>query len=80
MAKVKVLSPITLLIDLLKDPDRKPIVRMITEILYLFFVYKRFPRQYFSGYLFKKWRTNIKDFFPCQFLYKKLNLLLMKMM
>jgi hypothetical protein len=72
MAKVKVMSPLALLLDLLKDPDRKPVLKMIKEIIYLFFVYRCFPRQYFSAYLFKKWRTNVKDFFPCQFLYDKI--------
>lgn len=72
MAKVKVLSPITLFLDLLKDPDRKPMYKIIAEVFYLFFVFKSFPRQYFSSYLFKKWRTNVKDFFPCQFLYDKI--------
>ena len=72
MADQNVLSPIHLFIDVLKDPDRKPIHKMITEILYLFLVYKRFPRHYFSYYLFKKWRINIRDFSPCQFLYDKI--------
>ena len=72
MAKVKVMSPVALLLDLLKDPDRKPVLKMIREIIYLTFVYRSFPRQYFSAYLFKKWRTNVKDFFPCQFLYDKI--------
>ncbi len=72
MAKVKVLSPITLFLDLLKDPDRKPMYKIISEVLYLFFIFKSFPRHYFSCYLFKKWQTNIRDFFPCKFLYEKI--------
>ena len=72
MSDNTILSPAHLFIDVLKDPDRKPIPRMISEILYLAFVFKRVPRHYFSSYLFKKWRINIRDFFPTKFLYYKI--------
>lgn len=59
-----------LLIDLLKDPDRKSILKITAEIISLFYLYRCIPRHYFSRYLFKKDRTNIKDYFPNKFLYR----------
>lgn len=58
------------MIDLLKDPDRKPLYKIFTELTYLTFIYRAFPRHYFSRYLFKKGRSNIKNYFPANFLYK----------
>jgi hypothetical protein len=55
--------------QILRDPDRKSIPRMIREFFYLYFYYKEFPRQYFSRYLFKKSRTNLLDYYPWKFLY-----------
>ena len=55
--------------QILKDPDRKSIIRMIWEFFYLYFYYGEFPRQYFSRYLFKKTRTNLLDYYPWKFLY-----------
>jgi hypothetical protein len=72
MSDNTILWPVKLFIDVLKDPDRKPIPRMISEILYLTFIFKRFPLHYFSSYLFKNWRINIGDFFPARFLYYKI--------
>jgi hypothetical protein len=69
MTNSKTLSFFALTKDLLKDPERKSILKMTSEIVYLLFVFKRFPRHYFSRYLFKKWRKNIKDFLPGKFLY-----------
>ena len=57
-----------LLLEILKDPERKPIFRITAEIISLFYLYKTIPRHYFSKYLFKKDRTNIKDYFPNKFL------------
>lgn len=64
------LSAIDLFIGFLKDPDRKPLNKIIAEILFLAGKQRRFPRYYFSRYLFKKGRTNIKDYFPDQFFEK----------
>lgn len=49
------------LIAIFKDPDRKPILRIIFECFILFFTYRELPKHYFSRYLFKKEKTNIKD-------------------
>jgi hypothetical protein len=64
------LSTIYLISDLLKDPDRKPIFKIVSELVYLAGKHGRFPRHYFSRYLFKKERTNINDYFPDGFFEK----------
>lgn len=69
MAKPKRIRSIDLFFDLLKDPDRKPLFKIIKEFISLFFFYKGFPRQYISCYLFKKNKTNIYDYMPAKFLY-----------
>lgn len=61
-------SKIELLKDLYKDPDRKPIYKMVTELLSLGQYHRDIPRHYFSRFLFKKNITNIKDYFPDKFL------------
>jgi hypothetical protein len=52
------------LIEILKDPDRKPLLRIIFELFNLLFIHKELPVHYFSRYLFKKGTTNIKDYLP----------------
>ena len=69
MISTSELSTHKLMAELLKDPDRKSILRMVFEVLYLFIRHRKFPRHYFSRYLFKKDRTNIMDYFPDKFLY-----------
>ncbi len=64
MTKLIVRSKRDQLIEILKDPDRKPIFRIIYDLSYLFFIYKELPVHYFSRYLFKKGVTNIKDYVP----------------
>jgi len=58
-----------LFLDILRDPDRKPMVTILSELFSLSLYYRKFPRHYFSRYLFKKGKTNIKDYFPDDFLY-----------
>lgn len=65
-------SKIDLLFDVIKDPDRKPLLTMTSELFTLLFYHKSLPMHYFSRYLFKKGQTNIKDYFPDDFLYYKL--------
>ncbi len=55
--------------QLLKDPDRKSIPRIIAELLYVTSIYKTIPTHYFSRYMFKKDCTNIRDYFPSKVLY-----------
>jgi hypothetical protein len=72
MAKLSELSNVALFKDLLKDPDRKSITRIIYELFYLLIIYREIPVHYFSRYLFKKQITNIKDFLPNKFLGNKI--------
>jgi hypothetical protein len=58
--------------ELIADPDRKTILNIMSDILSLTLYHKSFPKHYFSRYLFKKGRTNIKDYFSNEFLYYKL--------
>jgi len=55
--------------QLLKDPDRKSIPRIIAELLYVTAIYRTLPVHYFSRLLFKKNCTNIRDYFPSKVLY-----------
>jgi hypothetical protein len=68
MAKLVELSKFDLLKDLYRDPDRKPIFRIIYEFFYLFIIYREIPVHYFGRFLFKKGITNIKDYLPNKFL------------
>lgn len=58
--------------QLLRDQDRKPLLKIVSEFLYLFFIYGELPKHYFSRYLFKKEITNIRDFLPNKFLDEKI--------
>jgi hypothetical protein len=61
------LSTFRLISDLLKDPERKPVFRIACELFSLCLMHRRFPRFYFSRYLFKRNRTNIGDYYPDKF-------------
>jgi hypothetical protein len=65
------LSRVDLLLEILKDPDRKTILRILFEFFYLFIIYRELPKHYFSRYLFKRGITNIKDYLPNKFLGEK---------
>lgn len=67
--KLQPLSTWQLVLQLLKDPERKSIVRIIVELIYLAIIFRTIPRHYFSRLLFKKDRKNITDYFPSKVLY-----------
>lgn len=69
MTRSQKLNPYTLLIELARDSERKSLVRIIAEVLYLYLVYREVPHHYFSRYLFKKGATNIRNYLPNKFLY-----------
>lgn len=71
MTKLVKKSAKELLTELYRDPERKSFFRIITDLIILAFYHKGFPRLYFSRYLFKKGKNNIKDYFPDDFLYHK---------
>ncbi len=62
-------TSIQLVKQLLRDPERKPIPKIIMELAYITMIFKTNPRHYFSRFLFKKERTNITDYFPSKVLY-----------
>jgi len=72
MTKSNERTKLDLFVEILKDPDRKPLLRMIYETFYLFLIYKEVPVHYFSRYLFKKDVSNIRDYLPNKFLGEKL--------
>ncbi len=59
-----------IILEILKDPERKSIFRITSEFLYLAFFYCRLPLHYFSRYLFKKGRNNITAYYPDSYLHK----------
>lgn len=65
----KKITKVEFFIELLKDPDRKSMLRIFCEFIYLIIVLRAFPGHYFSRYLFKKGKTNILNYFPWKFLY-----------
>lgn len=65
-------SALTLLSEVLSDPESKSFFKMSYEIIVLMLYHKKLPRHYFSKYLFKKNITNIKDYYTEHFLYYKL--------
>jgi hypothetical protein len=50
--------------EFLGDPDRKSLLRIMYELIVLFFKYREIPVHYFSRYIFKKETRNFKDFVP----------------
>lgn len=58
-----------LIVQLYRDPERKSILRMAAEIIYLTLKFRSIPRHYFSRFLFKKDRVNISDYYPSKVLY-----------
>ena len=63
------ITKVQFLTELLKDPERKSMFRIFYEFTYLMIVLKAFPGHYFSRYLFKKGKQNIRNYFPWRFLY-----------
>jgi hypothetical protein len=72
MANYKERSNLLLLVDIIKDPDRKSIPRIIIEFFSVLFYYREIPVHYFSRYLFKRGATGIKNYLPNGFLGKKI--------
>lgn len=72
MPKYKKKSKKDLFKELLNDTDRKSVLNILSDIVSLTIYHKSIPRHYFSRYLFKKGKTNIKDYFSNNFLYYKL--------
>lgn len=71
MIKLSKKSSNSLIKELYYDPERKSLIQIFYDLLTLTFYHGKFPRHYFSRYLFKKGKTNIKDYIPNDILYKK---------
>ncbi len=69
MNKRNNLTKFALFREILRDSERKPLLAILNDLFSLSIYYRQFPRHYFSRYLFKKGTTNIKDYFPDDFLY-----------
>lgn len=64
MTQISKQSRLRSLKEVLQDPERKSIGRMLFELANLTLTYKELPVHYFSRYLFKKSIKNVKDFVP----------------
>ncbi len=53
-----------MLLEILRDPDRKSITQILNDILFLLIHYRELPVHYFSRYLFKKGINNVRDYVP----------------
>ncbi len=53
-----------MLLEILRDPDRKSLARVLYDNLDLLICYREIPVHYFSRYLFKKGMNNIRDYVP----------------
>jgi hypothetical protein len=71
MTKLVKKSAKELLVELYKDTERKSFLKIFRDLSLLAIYHKSFPRFYFSRYLFKEGKDNIKDYFPDDFLYHK---------
>lgn len=57
-------SPIQILREVFKDPERKPLLLMIWEMISLSFHFRELPVHYIGRYIFKKEAKNIYDYVP----------------
>ena len=62
---------LNLFIKILKDPERKSLIRITYEALSLLVIYKELPVHYFSRFLFKDSIKNVRDYLPNKFLGEK---------
>lgn len=53
-----------MMVEILKDPERKPLTGILHDNLNLLIHHRELPVHYFSRYLFKKGMTNIRDYVP----------------
>jgi len=67
MAKKIKFNKWNLLVEIIKDPDRKSLIRIIYELFFLYCISRELPTHYFGRYLFKKNAINIRGFLPNRF-------------
>lgn len=73
MAETKKQGKLKLIRMVYDDPERKPVTKILYELLDLFIVYREIPVHYFSRFLFKKDVKNVKDYLPNKFLGNKIS-------
>ncbi len=64
----KMLLKLNILKEVYKDPERKSLLKIATDLITLVIYNRGYPGYYFTRYLFKKDRTNIKDYYSISFL------------
>jgi hypothetical protein len=70
---MKDISNVNLFMQLIKDPERKSLITIFFECIYLLVIYREIPVHYFSRFLFKKNMTDIKNYLPNKFLGEKIS-------
>ncbi len=65
------LTPLQLFLELLADPERKSILKILGDIFLILLTYGHAPVYYFSRYLFKRDRIDILNYLPSLMLYKQ---------
>ena len=58
---------VTLSKEILSDPERKPISRILRELIRLLFIFRETPKHYFSSYLFKDDIDGVEYYLPVKF-------------
>ncbi len=56
-----------LFLKVFSDPERKPILQILTELIKLLFIHKEFPSHYFTSYLFKNDIVEVENYLPAKF-------------
>jgi hypothetical protein len=63
------INGISFIPKLLRDEERKPVIKILAEFITLTLIQKRLPTHYFSRHLYKKDVVNIKNYIPNKILF-----------
>lgn len=55
---------IIILCDIIKDPERKSVSKILKELLKLLLIHREFPGHYFSDFLFKNYASGVENYLP----------------
>jgi hypothetical protein len=72
MALTNSFERLNMLMKVLKDPERKSLLRITYETMTLLITYRELPVHYFSRFLFKENIRNFRDYLPNKFLAEKI--------
>ena len=70
---MKNIPTLNLIKELIRDPERKDLLKILSECIYLSVIYKELPVHYFSRFLFKKNMVNVKNYLPNKFLGERIS-------